>query len=242
VIKLLREEGVGTKYLQRKPGLGGYGVVINYQAERTILSYYGVPTGEFLSEDEDVDASWVYLTTGGGSYEEFYRKAVDWTVKKGVKLAFNPGTWQVKAGDALKYVYEKTDLLFVNKEEATIVLSAQDSGFNIKDLLRGLHEWGAKIVVITDGPEGTYCFDGSNYLYMPIVPAPVVERTGAGDAFGAGFMAAILSGKNVEEALKWGTCDSGSVLGFVGPEAGLLTKDQMPQWLEKAESVKVEKI
>lgn len=244
VIQVLREEGVGTKYLQRKPGLGGYGVIINYQAERTILSYYGDPPADFLSDDEDVQADWVYLTTAGGNYEEFYHKAVDWAVKKQVKIAFNPGTRQVKAGAALKYVYEKTDLLFVNREEAQVILglNSNDQIPNPKDLLNGLHNWGCKIVVITDGPNGTYCFDGSSYLFMPIVPAPVVERTGAGDAFGAGFMAAIMSGKTTEEALKWGTCNSGSVLGFVGPEKGLLTKDQMPEWLKKAENVRVGKI
>lgn len=241
VVEALKSEGVETRYLERKSGLGGYGVVINYQAERTILSYYGDPPDKFL-EDETVEAGWVYLTTGGKNYQDFYRQAMEWVAKKGTKLAFNPGTSQVNAGEELKYVYERADIVFVNREEATTILNDQSSRLNIKDLLNGLHSLGAKTVVITDGPNGTYCFDGSNYLFMPIVPAPVVERTGAGDAFGAGFMAAILSDKGVKEALKWGTVNSASVLGLVGPQAGLLHKEQMPEWLKKAESVVVEKL
>lgn len=240
VLQILREEGVGTKYLERKKGLGGYGVVINYQAERTILSYYGDPPDRFLPEEEEVTAGWVYLTTAGGDYQDFYRQAVDWAVKTDAKIAFNPGTRQVKAKEELKYVYEKTELLFVNREEAAIVLSKTIE--DIKPLLAGLHEWGAKLVVITDGPAGSYSFDGKEMLFMPIVDAPVVERTGAGDAFGSGFMGAILSGKTVEEALKWGSVNSASKLGFVGPQKGLLRKEQIPGWLKKAENVKVEKI
>ena len=101
---------------------------------------------------------------------------------------------------------------------------------------------GSKQVVITDGPAGAYSHDGGKYWYMPTMEAPVVERTGAGDAFGSGFMGAMLTGKPVEECLKWGACNSASVLGYVGPQAGLLTIEKMGEWLGKNAGVEAKEI
>jgi sugar/nucleoside kinase (ribokinase family) len=113
---------------------------------------------------------------------------------------------------------------------------------DVKEILESLRKIGPKVVIVTDGPEGTYSYDGQKYLHMPIVPATVVERTGAGDAFGSGFLAGYISGKSVEECLRWGTVNSASVLGFVGPQAGLLTPDKLQEWLERTMEVKMEEI
>lgn len=236
----LKKEKVETKYLEVVPGQTGFGVVINYQEERTILSYYSQTKCNFPG-DPNLAANWIYLTSMGEGYEEFYQKAVEWAERTGAKIAFNPGTRQIKAGlEKLRYVYAKTEVLFVNREESGEILG-MDIG-DIRKLLEGLKSLGVKTAVITDGPAGTYAYDGQKYLHMPIVDAPVVERTGAGDAFGSGFLAAVISGKTLEEALKWGTVNSASVLGFVGPVAGLLTPAGMDGWLTKAGSVKVEEL
>jgi ribokinase len=95
------------------------------------------------------------------------------------------------------------------------------------NLARELSKLGPKIVVVTDGPAGAYCFDGDKDYFAPIIEAPVIERTGAGDAFGSGFMAAIIYGKSVEDALLWGSKNSASVLGHVGPQKGLLTTKEI---------------
>lgn len=240
VLQSLREEGVGVKYLRRTKGLGGYGVVINYQAERTILSYYGQASESFLDDGEQVEATWVYLTTVGSNYEKMYQQALGWAAHRRTKIAFNPGSRQVQEGDKLKYVYERADIVFANREEAALVLGADVS--DVRALLSGLHQWGSKVVVITDGSAGSYAFDGNEMLFMPIAPAQVIERTGAGDAFGAGFMGAVLAGKSTAEALRWGTMNSASKLGFVGPQRGLLTYEEMQLWLSKYEDVKVEKL
>jgi ribokinase len=235
-VEVLSEEGVETKYIEVKPGQKGFGVIINYQGERTILSYYSHSSCCF-PEDETLDASWVYLTSMGEGFESFYKESMEWAESHKAKVAFNPGTRQIKAGfESLKYAYEKTDVLFVNKEEAETILKLPADS-EVKKLLTSLRELGPKVAVITDGPGGTYLFDGNVYLHMPIVEAPVVERTGAGDAFGSGYLGAILAGKSPREALRWGTVNSASVLGFVGPQKGLLTQEGIQEWLEKSEDV-----
>ncbi len=240
-INILKKETVETKYVEIKPGQKGFGVVINYQGERTILSYYSQSLCCW-PDDPELAAEWVYITSMGEGYEDFYRQAVEWAKLKGARIAFNPGTRQLKAGlEPLRYVYEAAEVLFVNKEEAEEVLDRENDS-EIKSLLEGLKAIGPKVVIVTDGTEGTYGFDGNKFWHMPIVPAEVVERTGAGDAFGSGFLAAYIAGKSVEEALRWGTINSASVLGFIGPQAGLLDQGKLEVWIEKSKDVRLEEI
>lgn len=241
-LEILKTEGVETKYVEIRQGQFGFGVIINYMGERTILSYYP-PSKSGWPSDTELDAAWIYLTSMGEGYENFYAAAVAWAKERGVRIAFNPGTRQIKAGlQHLDYAYSQTDLLFVNKEEAAILLQKPDKRTGVKDLLAGLLNIGAKLVVITDGQAGTYAHDGKKYWHMPIVPAKVVERTGAGDAFGSGFMAAYISGKPIDEALRWGTVNSASVLEYVGPQMGLLSQEKLVERMQTSMDVKVEEI
>jgi sugar/nucleoside kinase (ribokinase family) len=240
-LDILNREDVETKFVETKPGQQAFGVIINYQGERTILSYYSDSSCSWPT-DEGLDTSWIYLTSMGEGYEDFYEKAVNFAKNKGVKIAFNPGTRQIKAGlEHLKYAYESAEIIFVNKEESEELLGKpQDT--QIKELLTCLRLVGPKVVIITDGGEGAYAYDGQKYLHMPIVPAEVVQRTGAGDAFGSGFLAAYIEGKPIEECLRWGTVNSASVLGHVGPQIGLLDPARMQEWLELNKDVRVEEM
>jgi ribokinase len=241
VLEELREEGVDLRYMEVSPGQKGFGVVINYQGERTILSYYSQARCCWPA-DPELDAQWVYLTSMGENFEEFYGRAVEWAKQKGAKVAFNPGGRQIKRGvDSLRYAYEATEVLFVNKEEAEQLLG-MEPGTEIQILLGELKKLGPKIVVITDGEDGAYAYAGEKYLHVPAIKTMVVERTGAGDAFGVGFLGAILSGKELGECLTWGVANGASVLGYIGPQKGLLTFQGMQEWLDKSENVKPQEI
>ncbi len=235
-LQMLSDEGVDTHLMTTDKGKVGFGVVIDYSGERTILSYYPETQCVFPKE-EGLLAKWIYLTTAGENYEDFYREAVNWAEASGAKIAFNPGSRQIKSGlSRIKFVAERTEVLFVNKEEAESLLDRpMDSP--VKELLDGLRGTGAKLVVITDGMEGAYAFDGQKYLHMPVVPVQVIERTGAGDAFGSGFLAAVMHGKGMGEALRWGTCNSAAKLGFIGPQRGLLNRQQMEEWLARSSDI-----
>lgn len=241
VLEVLEKEGVNSKYLEISSGQKGFGVVINYQGERTILSYYSQAMCCWPN-DPDLEAGWVYLTSMGEGFESFYQQSVDWAKQRGAKIAFNPGTRQIKAGvESLRYAYEATEVLFVNKEEAEQLLG-KETGTEIKTLLEELKKLGPKTVVITDGDSGAYAYAGEKFLHVPAMQAVVVERTGAGDAFGVGFLGATLSGKGLEEALRWGVSNGASVLGYIGPQEGLLTFDKMQEWIGQVGNATVEEI
>ena len=99
-----------------------------------------------------------------------------------------------------------------------------------------ISELGPKIVVITDGPKGAYSYDGKEMLFMPPYPdpAPPLERTGAGDAFSSTFTVALALGKTVREAIVWAPVNPMSVVQQIGAHAGLLTREQIEEYLKKA--------
>jgi ribokinase len=143
-------------------------------------------------------------------------------------MAFQPGTFQIDAGvHRLKKIYEHTEVLALNREEA-VTVSGGDY-HDLHDLFNKLHEMGPKIVLITDGHDGAYASDGNNRFKMPIYPdpKPPYDRTGAGDSFASTFTAAIMKGANLEGALLWAPINSMSVVQKVGAQAGLLSEDEL---------------
>lgn len=220
----LESEGVDRRYIQTFDGMTSYSTAIIFQKERSLLVYHE-PREYNLPNFEPVD--WVYLTSMGKNYRSAYEKVFTFIKKTGAKLSFNPGTFQLKDGvDVLKKYFAVTEALFVNKEEA-MLLTEQSATASVRDLAEALYDYGIKLVNITDGANGAYCFDGHSLLYMGIIPVDAVQRTGTGDAYGAGFTAALLHGESIDEAMRWGMANAAGVVGKIGPEEGLLTREQM---------------
>lgn len=241
IIETLKKEQVDTTFVIQQPSTtSNYSTVINYSGERTILTYKAPRSYEFPVQLPATP--WVYLTSMGDSFRPFYHHLVDWIKKtQNVKLAFNPGSRQVRAGlEALKDILEVIQVVYVNRKEAEELTGMEDSQNKEKELLKALSGLGPKISIITDGANGSFVFDGQRYLKAEVLPVDAYERTGAGDAFGAGCLSALIKGKTFEEALLWGTVNSASVIGYTGPQKGLLREEEMLEWLERARSSGVE--
>lgn len=147
-----------------------------------------------------------------------------------IHLSWNPGGCQIEAGLSEKQntaLVAVTDILFLNKEEALAFTGVSDT----RDALKMLSRAGAAIVCITDGKNGCTATDGKLVYHCPVAPGPVVDTTGAGDAFGTGVTWGILSGKDLPTSLRAGTINAMSVVGSVGAQSGLLTKSQMQSQL-----------
>ena len=152
-----------------------------------------------------------------------------------VKLAFQPGTFQMKLGwEKLKYFYERSDIFFCNIQEAQRILGTTDE--DIKKLLHFVNRIGPKTVVITDGPQGAYALHEGISWSMAIYPdpKPPFERTGAGDAFSSTFAVALALGLSIEDALKWAPINAMAVVQKIGAREGLLTRRELEEFLKKA--------
>lgn len=234
---VLKSENVDTSLMVTDPVRPtNYHYVLWYETERTILVQheeydYTVPT---LAEAP----KWVYLSSLAANSEPYHLALIAWMKQfPTTKLAFQPGTFQMKLGiKILKDMYARTDIFFCNKEESQRILGAPEEK-DIKKLLTGIQTLGPKIVVITDDRRGAYAADASgNFYYIPMYPdsRPPVERTGAGDAFASSVTAALALGKPLEEALLWGPINSMSVVQEVGAQKGLLSREKLEAYLTPA--------
>lgn len=233
----LRAEGVSTDYVVMHEGKKtNYHYVLRYGAERTILIKH--ETYPYRLPAFDAPPRYIYFSSVGEDSMSFHHEIAEYVkAHSETKLVFQPGTFQIRVGyEALKDLYEVTEIFFCNKEEARLILkNAED---DVVKLLKGLKALGPKIPVITDGPKGSYALDSKSkeVWYMPMYPdpAPPVDRTGAGDSFSSTFTTAIALGKPVKEALAWGGVNSMNVVQHIGAQKGLLTKEEIETYLKNA--------
>lgn len=235
--QILEENKVDQSFLTFDKEHGtNLSIVINYRGERTIFVYHEPRQYEL---PDLLNPKWMYLTSASGKgVEKLHDDTLKYLIANpSVKLAFNPGTHQMHLGkEKLLPLLERTDILFLNREESALVLGVDTN--DITQLTRGFHDIGVKVMVLTDGPKGAYVSDGKELLYLPVFDAPVVERTGCGDAFGSGFLSATIKGKDLAEAMLWGSANSTSVLQYIGAREGLLTEDAVAHMIKEQSSIK----
>jgi sugar/nucleoside kinase (ribokinase family) len=237
ILTALHKNKVDTRFLHINHGkVSNYHYVLWYKEDRTILirheEYdYNLPHFRIIDIPK-----WIYFSSVSKNALEYHDELAEWLDgHPPVKLAFQPGTFQLEAGPRrLKRIYARSEVLAVNREEAVTICGGNRA--DIHDLFDRLHDLGPKIVVISDGHDGAYASDGVNRYKMPIYPDPKkpYERTGAGDAFTSTFVAALMRGGNIESALYWAPINSMSVVQKVGAQAGLLSESEINRLLRAA--------
>ncbi len=198
-------------------------ILIKHEKYSYVLPAIGVPR-------------WLYLSSLGEHSLPYHKALLGYlNANPEIKLAFQPGTFQIKLGyEALTSLYRRSNVFLCNMNEAQKILKTKET--EPKILLEKMHNLGPKIIVITDGPRGAYTYDGTQTWFMPPYPdpKPPFERTGAGDAFSATFVAALALGQSVPEALRRAPINSMSVVQKIGAQAGLLTREQLEKYLADA--------
>lgn len=237
MINALHKDDVDTRFVRvNSKKKSNYHYVLWYKDERTILIKHEEYDYHWPHLRVKETPRWIYFSSISKNAIDFHDDLADWLEEQPeVKLAFQPGTFQIEAGaERLKRIYKRSEILAVNREEAATISGGNHE--DMHDLVNRLHALGPRIVVVSDGPHGSYGSDGENRFYMPIYPdpAPPLERTGAGDAFTSTFVAAIMKGSNVEGALQWAPINSMSVVQKVGAQAGLLTEKELGELLKQA--------
>lgn len=234
-IEHLKGENVATTTMVvEQDKATSYWYVLRYGADRTMLVKSEQYTYEWT--DPETVPDWVYLSYIGADSWPLHEELIAYLEKNpSVKLAFQPGTFHFKWGvEKLANIYRHSHIVVMNREEAVDV-----TGENYDDLraLTGkLHDLGPSIVVITDGPKGSYAsFDGK-LVTIPNYPDPAdpLDRTGAGDAFASTIVSALALGESMESALTWAPINSMSVVQKLGAQAGLLKKHEIERHLTDA--------
>jgi len=240
IYERLEQEQINTQRVIMKPGTASnYSTIITYQGERTILSYHAPKAYTFTPEP--CNDCYVYLTSMGENFMPFYRDLINHLKENpGVTLFFNPGSLQVRAPkEDIRFILSRTNTLFVNRQEAEIFSGMTESETKEKELLQTLAQMGPQHIIITDGKQGAFAYNGSEFFKTSVIPVTVIEKTGAGDAFNCAFVAALLHNHSFEKALQWGTMNAASVIGYVGAQKGLLHTKDIDSWKRIFDDAKV---
>ena len=243
-LAVLEKEKIDTTFVKiDSDKITNYHYVLWYDIDRTILIKHQNYERHWIDTKEASEVSkpaWIYLSSLGEDSLPFHTEISDYLKRhKDIKLAFQPGTFQIKFGvENLKEIYARTEVFFCNLQEAQKILKMEDKNEDILMLSKGIANLGPKMVVISDGPKGAYLYMNGELWHNPIYPdiAPPLERTGAGDAFSSTFTAALALGKSPLEAFSWGPINAMSVVQKIGAQEGLLNREKLEEYLKVAPS------
>ncbi len=225
VLDDLKKFGIKTTLVNKiKKGTTGYAVLMTAKnGERSALVHRGV-SKEFQVKDvplTKLKSKWLYMTSLAGN-TALAQKIVRAARKNGTLVAFNPGGGELRKGlKTIEPIMKNLTVFNLNTEEAREL--TKDKRSDIKKLCEKLALPGLTII-ITDGPNGAYAhLDGITWYARP-QGHKALSRTGAGDAFGSGLVAALAKGMGIDEALKVGMLNAESVIQSYGAKIGILNK------------------
>ena len=223
IVRKLSDEGVDDSYinfLERKTTGTSVILLDSKSGERTILTCRGASEqfGNFSENDLDlVQPDWLYVTTLRGDMDtlaRFFKKAHE----MGAKVMFNPGVKELEQTSELTKMLKYVDVLNVNKSEAAMLVP----GKTLTELVYHLQNY-VETVIITDGAMGGIAKSGEEiYRFGIYEDKKVKDATGAGDAFGSGFLARLAAGHSFKNSLVFASANSTAVVSQLGANKGIL--------------------
>ncbi|MGI6278336.1 MAG: carbohydrate kinase family protein [Patescibacteria group bacterium] len=201
-------------------------ILLSSTGERIILTFRGQ-----TRVDKDIfpfkalsQTRWLYLASLEGNVA-LLEEVVDKAKIYKISTVLNPGNLELVHQEELAKIFPKVKVLILNEEEA--------KSFWGKDYLEKIKDAGPEIVIVTCGKQGAYFYQSGKISKEPALEGKVIDATGAGDAFSTGLVAGLIWGKSLPEAVKIGMIESLSVIGQIGPKAGLLSKKELEERLKK---------
>lgn len=226
-------------------------ILLSFQGDRTVLAQRGANATLKKSEinfDAIKQAKTLYIAPLSGESNKVLTSIVDFANENGVSVCFNAGTTSLKRGfEYIKKIIDTAEIVVMNKEEASMCTKIEERPDSrtekfsnnlihpdIKEMLKKLKIGEKQIIVITDGKEGAYAYDGTTFYKCDNFPATVVSTLGAGDAFASTFCGALQrTNFDIGKSLMYGAVNSASVVSNFGASEGFLTFDEIEQKLNE---------
>lgn len=225
-------------------------ILLSFQGDRTVLAQRGANAVLKKSEinfEAIKNAKLLYIAPLSGESNQVLQSIVEFANENGVEVCFNAGTTSLKKGfEHLKKIIDTAQVVVMNKEEAVLCTKIQVRPDNrsqnfskelihpdIKEMLKKLNIGKQQIIVITDGKNGAYAYDGKTFFQCPPFPAQVISTLGAGDAFSSTFCAALTKTDfDIGTSLMYASINSASVVSKFGASEGFLTFGQIEEKLK----------
>lgn len=207
--------------------------------DRSILVYEGASHRLTLADipfEQIKQTKWFYLSGLAGESAKTFEPIIKFAADNKIKIAVNPGHDQLTGDlDILRSLLHKIDILLVNQEEASLIAKVDFK--NEMELFKKFDELVPGIAVMSKGKEGVAVSDGRQIYRAGIPESGYVDRTGSGDAFASGFVAAIIQGGSIQEAIQLGTANATSTIQQMGAKNGLLKKGDWGEWEKVAVAI-----
>lgn len=259
IVKMLEKRGISTNAVvfDEDENTGFSVILLSFQGDRTVLAHRG-PNATISKKDIDFDlikgSKWLYIAPLNGESTEVLDKIAEFAEKNDVNMAINVGTSSIKRGEKyLDKILKTAEVVVMNSEEASMLTKIEvrpDSTTekfseckihpDIIKMLKHLKSTHAKIVVITDGGNGAYAYDGKMFYQCGEFPAKVVSTLGAGDAFASTFVSVLhQSDWDIEKSLKYAAINAASVVGKFNAQDGQLSMEEIERRANNAPDFRV---
>ena len=226
ILRDLHYRKIHTEYIQQdaKELTAHSMILVAGTGSRSILVYRGA--SEHLSMTvvpwKKIQTKWIYLSSLGGDLSALkiiFREAH----RMHARIAWNPGSHELRFGiKKLAPFLAQTDVLILNREEGAMLSACSPN--HLDRILDAIGDFPRSALVLTDGAFGAYVYSRGGLWHTPAEKGKIINTTGAGDAFGSGFVGSLLSSDDLSQALKYGTANAHGVVTHMGAKAGILSK------------------
>ena len=215
----LKKENVEYFYSKKKEELptGTCLILVTPDSERTMCTFLGT-AGKINENDVDVNAvknSEITFLEGYLWDEGDPKKAFDKAINNANKVAMSLSDQfcvDRHKSHFLDLVKNKLDITFANEQEITSLIEAK----NFEEVINFSKQLG-KLIVLTRGENGAIAIKGNDVFECGIQKnLKIVELTGAGDLFAAGFLHGHVNNLSIKESLEKGTEMSSKVIQQIG--------------------------
>lgn len=226
IFESLRRENVDDWFVKKTATrMTGYStVIVGPDGERTIMVYRGAND---MIDPDDIKMKYIgnskaflFTSITGEKSIEALRKAVKYAEKKKLTIIANPSINMIKKRrEELSEIIKTSKIIIMNEEEALSLSSSRKISTALDKLIVG-----RELVVVTMGSKGAIAFDGFNTYKQDAFKTRLLDATGAGDAFTAGFVRCYLKKRPIPLCLEFGVATASLVMSNYGATNNYPTK------------------
>ena len=214
----LKEHGINPVLLSSETSTGRAMALVSKDGERTFATYLGAAVELSADEiSENMFNTYNYFHIEGYMVynHDLMLKSAQLAKSKGLKVSLDLASYNVVEDNLefLKsYIKEYVDIIFANEEEAKAF-----TGKEPEEALNIISEY-CEIAIVKVGSQGSYIKKGNNIHKIGIIDAKMVDTTGAGDLYAAGFLYGLANDFDLEKSGNIGSILSGKVIEVIGAQ------------------------
>ena len=235
-IKIYDEAGVDYSkvIISSDHATGAAGILVDQQSGKNAINVVPGAAGALINQDIDqasdvIKNSEVFLTQLEAPKDVVFY-SLQMAHDNNVTTILNPAP----AASIDQNIFPLIDYFTPNEMETSFYVNHKvENELDAKKASDQFLDWGIKNIIITMGEKGAYFANKEEQFHVPIINLqnPVVDTTGAGDAFNAGFAVALTEKQNIKNAIKFASVTAGLSTTKIGTANSMPSRDEIDKLL-----------